>query len=141
MSSLIEPFTGQEIQRWQLKPGDHIYTWRAFVYGHHGIYMGDEKVIQFSFARGQIPEVLEAVIHLLIRKKPCNKCGGLLNRTSNGVLITCLDCFLAGGKIYRYRYSISDHERRNMRAGTREPEHVPRLTQTRQRKSLSVPNQ
>ncbi|KAI7753416.1 hypothetical protein M8C21_022803 [Ambrosia artemisiifolia] len=33
----------------ELKPGDHIYTWRtAFTYAHHGIYVGGDKVIHFT---------------------------------------------------------------------------------------------
>ncbi|KAF5815900.1 putative LRAT domain-containing protein [Helianthus annuus] len=33
----------------ELKPGDHIYTWRAaFTYAHHGIYVGGNKVIHFT---------------------------------------------------------------------------------------------
>ncbi|KAJ0594288.1 putative LRAT domain-containing protein [Helianthus annuus] len=33
----------------ELKPGDHIYTWRtAFTYAHHGIYVGGRKVIHFT---------------------------------------------------------------------------------------------
>ncbi|CAD6272016.1 unnamed protein product [Miscanthus lutarioriparius] len=32
-----------------LKAGDHIYSWSAaWVYAHHGIYVGDDKVIHFT---------------------------------------------------------------------------------------------
>ncbi|KAI7754301.1 hypothetical protein M8C21_024817, partial [Ambrosia artemisiifolia] len=38
----------------QLKPGDHIYSWRkAWLYAHHGIYVGDDKVIHFTRGGGQ----------------------------------------------------------------------------------------
>merc|ERR1712183_216611 len=41
------------VQRESLKPGDHIYPWRtAYIYAHHGIYVGDDKVIHFT-RRGQ----------------------------------------------------------------------------------------
>ncbi|KAL4296020.1 hypothetical protein GQ457_12G012490 [Hibiscus cannabinus] len=36
-----------------LKPGDHIYSWRtAYIYAHHGIYVGNNTVIHFT-RRGQ----------------------------------------------------------------------------------------
>ncbi|KAI3950290.1 hypothetical protein MKX01_016938 [Papaver californicum] len=36
-------------QRSDLKPGDHIYTWRVvYAYSHHGIYMGGDKVVHFT---------------------------------------------------------------------------------------------
>ncbi|KAG2630343.1 hypothetical protein PVAP13_3KG475100 [Panicum virgatum] len=39
----------RSIERWQLRPGDHIYAWFGFgVYSHHGIYQGDDKVIDFT---------------------------------------------------------------------------------------------
>lgn len=41
------------IERWQLRPGDHIYAWRrrvACAYPHHGIYESDKKVIHFAAA-------------------------------------------------------------------------------------------
>ncbi|TXG65498.1 hypothetical protein EZV62_006773 [Acer yangbiense] len=38
-----------KIDRQELKPGDHIYCWRqVFIYAHHGIYVGDGKVIHFT---------------------------------------------------------------------------------------------
>ncbi|TXG65493.1 hypothetical protein EZV62_006768 [Acer yangbiense] len=38
-----------KIDKKKLKPGDHIYCWRqAFIYAHHGIYVGDGKVIHFT---------------------------------------------------------------------------------------------
>ncbi|URE31238.1 hypothetical protein MUK42_03456 [Musa troglodytarum] len=37
-----------------LKPGDHIYSWRtAYIYAHHGLYVGDDKVIHFTRGRGE----------------------------------------------------------------------------------------
>ncbi|KAA8532117.1 hypothetical protein F0562_006741 [Nyssa sinensis] len=33
-----------KISREELKPGDHIYTWKhSYLYSHHGIYVGDGK--------------------------------------------------------------------------------------------------
>ncbi|KAI4967023.1 hypothetical protein ZWY2020_034436 [Hordeum vulgare] len=37
------------VERSELKPGDHIYTWRAaYSYSHHGIYVGGSKVVHFT---------------------------------------------------------------------------------------------
>ncbi|KAI3933052.1 hypothetical protein MKW92_005209 [Papaver armeniacum] len=41
-------------QRSDLKPGDHIYTWRViYAYSHHGIYMGGDKVVNFTQERDE----------------------------------------------------------------------------------------
>ncbi|KAI3977725.1 hypothetical protein MKX01_009610 [Papaver californicum] len=41
-------------QRSDLKPGDHIYTWRVvYAYSHHGIYMGGDKVVHFTQERDE----------------------------------------------------------------------------------------
>ncbi|KAH1153214.1 hypothetical protein GLYMA_18G047100v4 [Glycine max] len=38
----------------QLKPGDHIYSWRqAYIHAHHGIYDGEGMVIHFIRGPGQ----------------------------------------------------------------------------------------
>ncbi|KAL6225717.1 hypothetical protein ACLB2K_004566 [Fragaria x ananassa] len=43
-----------KIDRDHLRPGDHIYSWRnAYLYAHHGIYVGDGKVIHFTRAAGR----------------------------------------------------------------------------------------
>ncbi|KAI3843356.1 hypothetical protein MKX03_030457 [Papaver bracteatum] len=39
-------------QRSDLKPGDHIYTYRAcYAYSHHGIYIGGDMVVHFTQER------------------------------------------------------------------------------------------
>ncbi|URE31237.1 hypothetical protein MUK42_03456 [Musa troglodytarum] len=51
-----------------LKPGDHIYSWRtAYIYAHHGLYVGDDKVIHFTRGR-----VAPAPIELSARHAPTN---------------------------------------------------------------------
>nr|KJB24549.1 hypothetical protein B456_004G150500 [Gossypium raimondii] len=36
------------VERNEIKPGDHIYTYRAvFAYSHHGIFVGGSKVVHF----------------------------------------------------------------------------------------------
>ncbi|GLJ19197.1 hypothetical protein SUGI_0344890 [Cryptomeria japonica] len=55
-----------KISREDLKPGDHIYSWRcAYVYAHHGIYIGDNQVIHFI--RGRDEEVAgDAMLNILL---------------------------------------------------------------------------
>ncbi|MFS7923636.1 putative LRAT domain-containing protein [Helianthus anomalus] len=37
------------VHRDEIKPGDHIFVWRArFTYTHHGIYVGENKVIHLT---------------------------------------------------------------------------------------------
>ncbi|XP_044478288.1 protein LEAD-SENSITIVE 1-like [Mangifera indica] len=82
--------------RSMLKPGDHIFTNRAGdLYYHHGIYVGDDLVIHLMAAG--------------IKKKnskcgSCTKCG--YNGRGNGVVKTCLDCFLDGKNLYIFEYGI-----------------------------------
>ncbi|KAK9170306.1 hypothetical protein Syun_002446 [Stephania yunnanensis] len=94
-----------------LKAGDHIYSWRtAYVYAHHGIFIGDNKVVHFT-RRGQ--EVgTGTVLDLLLvssgptrSQVPCTDCTNQDN--DNGVVLSCLDCFLAGGILYRFEYAVS----------------------------------
>ncbi|EOA21321.1 hypothetical protein CARUB_v10001682mg [Capsella rubella] len=103
-----------QIPRDDLKPGDHIYSWRtAYIYSHHGIYVGDERVIHFTRGGG-----LETGTGTILDKfftssvpnhggdnNPCPKCGDLSNL--DGVISSCLDCFLAGGNLYLFEYGVS----------------------------------
>ncbi|KAK0584228.1 hypothetical protein LWI29_009578 [Acer saccharum] len=99
------------IDKGSLKPGDHIYSWRtAYIYAHHGIYIGDEKVIHFT-RRGQ--EVgTGTVLDLILvssgparSRTPCTNCTP--PEEGQGVVLSCLNCFLAGGILYRFEYSVS----------------------------------
>ncbi|XP_073276369.1 protein LEAD-SENSITIVE 1-like [Primulina huaijiensis] len=99
------------IQRSSLRPGDHIYSWRtAYVYAHHGIYIGDHKVVHFT-RRGQ--EVgTGTVLDLLLVSSgparslvPCPTCVHV--EVGHGVVSSCLNCFLAGGVLYRFEYSVN----------------------------------
>ncbi|KAJ6815823.1 uncharacterized protein M6B38_325855 [Iris pallida] len=101
------------IGRESLKPGDHIYSWRtAYVYAHHGIFVGDNKVIHFTRGRGE--EVgTGTVLDLLLKSSgpkrsqtPCPTCSSQLS-DSNEVVSSCLDCFLAGSVLYRFEYAVS----------------------------------
>ncbi|CAI9097602.1 OLC1v1034071C1 [Oldenlandia corymbosa var. corymbosa] len=99
------------VDRGSLKPGDHIYSWRAaYTYAHHGVYIGDNKVIHFT-RRGQ--EVgTGTVLDLLLVSSgpnrghvPCPTC--ISPADGHGVVISCLDCFLAGGVLYRFEYAVN----------------------------------
>ncbi|KAK3227013.1 hypothetical protein Dsin_006875 [Dipteronia sinensis] len=99
------------IDRESLKPGDHIYSWRtAYIYAHHGIYIGDEKVIHFT-RRGQEVETGTVLDLLLVSSGPARSLTPCTNCTPSeegqGVVLSCLNCFLAGGILYRFEYSVS----------------------------------
>ncbi|KAF8779375.1 hypothetical protein HU200_002642 [Digitaria exilis] len=110
-------FCWNRIGKESLKAGDHIYSWRAaWVYAHHGIYVGDDKVIHFT--RGRDQEVgTGTVIDILLLSSapkrsntPCPVCTNEADDAStetNGVVSSCLNCFLAGGALYRFDYSVN----------------------------------
>ncbi|KAF2289617.1 hypothetical protein GH714_037542 [Hevea brasiliensis] len=74
------------------------------------IYIGDDKVIHFT-RRGQ--EVgTGTVLDLLLTSSgpantqvPCPTC--TMQREGHGVILSCLNCFLAGGVLYRFEYDVS----------------------------------
>ncbi|XP_072965319.1 protein LEAD-SENSITIVE 1-like [Typha angustifolia] len=101
------------IKKERLKAGDHIYSWRtAYVYAHHGIYVGDGKVIHFTRGRGQEVGTGTALDLILLSSGPnrsgipCPNCITQINE-SHGVVSSCLNCFLAGGVLYRFEYGVS----------------------------------
>ncbi|KAJ4979100.1 hypothetical protein NE237_009880 [Protea cynaroides] len=99
------------IDRDSLKPGDHIYSWRtAYVYAHHGIYVGNDKVIHFTRGRGQEVGTGTVLDVLLLSSgpapsQPCSICPP--QEEGHGVVSSCLNCFLAGGVLYRFEYGVS----------------------------------
>ncbi|KAM5558352.1 protein LEAD-SENSITIVE 1 [Rosa sericea] len=103
-----------KIDRDQLKPGDHIYTWRnAYLYAHHGIYVREGMVIHFTRAAGLeigTGTVLDRFIFSSSPshswENPCTTCGGPSGR-DGGVLSSCLDCFLSGGDLYLFEYGVT----------------------------------
>lgn len=94
-----------------LKPGDHIYSWRtAYIYAHHGIYVGDNKVVHFTrhgqeVGTGTVLDLLLVSSGPARSRVPCTTCTPLGD--GHGVSLSCLDCFLAGGVLYRFEYSVS----------------------------------
>ncbi|KAF3433983.1 hypothetical protein FNV43_RR25086 [Rhamnella rubrinervis] len=102
-----------KIQKEQLKIGDHIYSWRrAYIYAHHGIYVGDEKVIHFTQAARQETGKRNMFDDVICSSAPrstfpgfhCPTCGD--QSKLDGVISSCLDCFLSGGDLYRFEYGV-----------------------------------
>ncbi|KAF3457639.1 hypothetical protein FNV43_RR02297 [Rhamnella rubrinervis] len=90
-----------KIGRDELRPGDHIYTWRSgYSYSHHGIYVSDGKVIHLT-------------------RRP-----GLLKSSSSSQSsddhVECCDIedFLCDGQLYRFEYGVSQFVFLTKRPGT-----------------------
>ncbi|CDY38122.1 BnaC02g06510D [Brassica napus] len=101
-----------KISRDELKAGDHIYSWRSYIYTHHGIYVGDGKVIHFTRGGGLeigTGTILDKIIVSSVPNhggdNPCPDCGDQTDH--NGVITSCLDCFLSGGNLYLFEYNVS----------------------------------
>ncbi|ESR42961.1 LRAT domain-containing protein [Citrus sinensis] len=102
----------QKIKREELKVGDHIYSWRyAYVYAHHGIYIGAGLVIHFTQGAGREIGTGTFLDRIVISSSParpsvdpCPRCGE--NSRDNGVILSCIDCFLDGGKLYLFEYYV-----------------------------------
>ncbi|KAM6547735.1 hypothetical protein CsatB_019411 [Cannabis sativa] len=99
------------VSKESLKPGDHIYSWRtAYIYAHHGIYIGDDTVIHFT-RRGQEVGTGTFLDLLLVSSgparslEPCSVCSP--SEEGSGVVSSCLKCFLAGGILYRFQYAVN----------------------------------
>ncbi|KAL1815114.1 hypothetical protein DCAR_0519344 [Daucus carota subsp. sativus] len=99
------------IDRDSLKPGDHIYSWRsAYIYAHHGIFVGKDKVIHFTrhgqeVGTGTVLDLLLASSGPPRSNVPCDSCTP--PQEGHGVVSSCLDCFLRGGILYRFEYAVS----------------------------------
>ncbi|CAM8959663.1 unnamed protein product [Rhodiola kirilowii] len=102
-----------KVEKDQIKPGDHIYSWRsAYIYAHHGIYAGNGKVIHFTRGAGQeigTGTMLDKFIFSSSPShnpdNPCPNCGD--QSRLDGVICSCLDCFLAGGDLYLFEYDVN----------------------------------
>ncbi|KAL3621702.1 hypothetical protein CASFOL_034362 [Castilleja foliolosa] len=97
----------------ELKPGDHIYSWRhSYLYAHHGIYVGNGNVIHFTRGAGQEIGTGMVLDQFLFSSSPSNPsddpCPRCSDRSkSDGVISSCLDCFLSNGALYQFQYGIS----------------------------------
>ncbi|XP_057789135.1 protein LEAD-SENSITIVE 1-like [Salvia miltiorrhiza] len=87
------------IARRYIKPGDHLYVYRAcLAYSHHGIYRSEGQVIHFTSAASSSAE----------RREVCSACELMeYSERSSGVIASCLDCFLKSGSPRRYKYGVT----------------------------------
>ncbi|XP_022766065.1 uncharacterized protein LOC111310954 [Durio zibethinus] len=100
----------QRINKESLKPGDHIYCWRVgFVYADHGIYIGDDKVIDLlrccSEGRGTLPNLLPLKKSRLAQSQHSRP--SCTQTKSDGIICSCLNCFIVGGVVHRYEYGVN----------------------------------
>ncbi|XP_021891966.1 uncharacterized protein LOC110810189 isoform X2 [Carica papaya] len=77
-----------------------------------GIYIGDGKVIHFTRAAGQEIGTGTALDRFLFSSSPshpsdnpCPQCGD--QTRLEGVICSCVDCFLSGGELYLFEYGVS----------------------------------
>ncbi|EYU33489.1 hypothetical protein MIMGU_mgv1a023596mg [Erythranthe guttata] len=91
------------VKRSDLKIGDHIYTWRnLFIYTHHGIYVGDNKVVHFTLDQGSsFSSSSVSTVPIACLNFPDSCC------STSGVIISCLNCFLQNGSLHRFEYGVS----------------------------------
>nr|AAM64633.1 unknown [Arabidopsis thaliana] len=97
-----------KIEREELKPGDHIYTYRAiFAYSHHGIFVGGSKVVHFRPEHNPMDSSTSS-ISSSSSEDICSifpDCG--FRQPDSGVVLSCLDCFLKNGSLYCFEYGVS----------------------------------
>ncbi|XP_059665121.1 protein LEAD-SENSITIVE 1-like [Cornus florida] len=106
----IRELWSNKISREKLREGDHIYSWRkGSLYAHHGIYnAAQERVIHFTRAADQesgIPKLDKSAEKFTSSDNPCPSCG--YHSKLDGVISSCIDCFLSDGELYRYQYDVS----------------------------------
>ncbi|KAF3456590.1 hypothetical protein FNV43_RR01244 [Rhamnella rubrinervis] len=90
-----------KIGRDELRPGDHIYTWRSGnSYSHHGIYVRDGKVIHLTRGPG-----------LIIFSSSTQS-------SDDRVVCSNMEDFLCDGQLYRFEYGVSRFEFFIRRPGT-----------------------
>ncbi|KAH6769211.1 NC domain-containing protein-like protein [Perilla frutescens var. frutescens] len=99
-----------KVKRSELEAGDHIYTWSAgFVYSHHGIYIGGDKVVHFtqdqSLSSGSFSSMCFFSSDIASVCLDFPDCGFRKHRS--GVVMSCLNCFLGSGSLYRFEYGVS----------------------------------
>ncbi|GAB2291122.1 hypothetical protein Dimus_025380 [Dionaea muscipula] len=102
----------QRVGRNEIKPGDHIYTWRAiFTYSHHGIYVGGSKVVHFTRnGTGNLRNegTGDDILTSGISSSCCSifpDCG--FSQPNSGVVLSCLDCFLRTGSLHLFEYGVT----------------------------------
>ncbi|KAI7753424.1 hypothetical protein M8C21_022811 [Ambrosia artemisiifolia] len=98
----------QKVKPSDLEKGDHVYTWRKNIYSHHGIYIGEGKIIHFVNPRndGILRFSASSGISSSGTYCPTSNCG-LEKVAGSGVRMSCIDCFIKKGKLYRFKYEAS----------------------------------
>jgi len=105
-----------KVDRSDLRVGDHVYSWRSgYTYAHHGIFVGDNDVIHFTRGLDQELGAGASLITSLASSsmpKQSLSCprfpdSCVFQNGNNGVIRSCLDCFLEGGHVYRFEYGVS----------------------------------
>ncbi|KAL2893304.1 Lecithin retinol acyltransferase [Bienertia sinuspersici] len=106
-----------KVEREEIKPGNHIYTWRAvsvtlttFLSVSLCIFVGGSKVVHFTPDRNQNLNAGDAENSDLVKgiSSPCPTfpdCG--FRQPNSGVILSCLDCFLGNGSIYLFEYGVT----------------------------------
>ncbi|KAL3682786.1 hypothetical protein R1sor_000808 [Riccia sorocarpa] len=122
-----------------LKPGDHIYCYRSksySSYAHHGVYIGDGKIIHFldnsESATGDTEGLNSNFFGFSSSSgaSSSSRCEECRANKSGGVQLTCLKCFLKGDTLRLFYYGVSKAELAlNLRGGSsglkaEEPEKV-----------------
>ncbi|KAI3470761.1 hypothetical protein Pfo_027424 [Paulownia fortunei] len=105
-------FLSHRVERSDLKAGDHIYTWRTgFTYSHHGIYVGGNKVVHFtqdqylsSSGHSRSPWFSSSFSNVPAACLDILDCG--FRTHGSGVIMSCLNCFLGDGLLYRFEYGV-----------------------------------
>ncbi|KAJ0602439.1 putative LRAT domain-containing protein [Helianthus annuus] len=98
------------VDRNKLKPGDHIYTWRAgFAYAHHGIYVGEMKVIHFAPKQENAKSSVDCEFWRHESGSGSCLCTYYcgFHQPKNGLIISCLNCFIRTGSVYLYQYGLN----------------------------------
>uniref|UniRef100_A0A1D1XHT8 Lecithin retinol acyltransferase n=1 Tax=Anthurium amnicola TaxID=1678845 RepID=A0A1D1XHT8_9ARAE len=98
------------VEKAEIQPGDHIYTWRAvYTYSHHGIYVGGNKVVHFTRKKdsSDMDSSFDSSDFSSMAPSTCPTfpdCG--FKQPNSGVVLTCLDCFLDNGSLYCFEYGV-----------------------------------
>ncbi|KAK4354002.1 hypothetical protein RND71_026196 [Anisodus tanguticus] len=118
------------VGRSEIKPGDHIYTYRAvFAYSHHVkiclfsyellnitrcvwdcIFVGGNKVVHFNRLKAFSDAAADEISDISSSSSSSScptfpDCGFKL--PNSGVVLSCLDCFLCNGSLYSFDYGVS----------------------------------
>lgn len=93
------------VGRSEIKPGDHIYTYRAvYAYTHHGIFVGGSKVVHFNRLKALSDADDDEISDLSSSCPTFPDCGFKL--PNSGVVLSCLDCFLRDGSLHSFDYGV-----------------------------------